>query len=119
LRQSSVDIEPLEENDIQQQDRTLAQLAANIRDSLTVSRANRFVARLPGKRGSALSSQELLLEHVHNEEDMGDIIACLLHAKSLDADYEIKITRSEQDADSGNFDSKLRYRVERFTLLKR
>lgn len=119
LRQSSVDVEPLEESDVQQQDRTLAQLATNIRDSLTVSRANRFVARLPGKRGSALSSQELLLEHVHNEEDMGDIIACLLHAKSLDADYEIRIARYEQEADFADFDSRLRYRVERFTLLKK
>jgi hypothetical protein len=50
---------------------------------------------------------------------MGDIIACLLHAKSLDADYEIKIARYEQDADFADFDAKLRYRVERFTLLKK
>jgi len=84
-----------------------------------VNRANRFVARLPGTRGSALSSQELLLNHVHNEEDMGDVIACLLHAKSLDADYEIRIARYEQDADCADFDSKLQYRIERFTLLKR
>jgi hypothetical protein len=119
LRRSSIDVEPLEESDAHQQDRTLAQLEANIRDSLTVGRANRFVARLPLKRGSSLSSQHLLRDHVHNDEDIGDIIACLLHAKSLDADYEIRVPRSDADDDIADFDYKLRYQVERFTLLKR
>ncbi len=119
LRRAAGEIEPLDDFDQEQQDRTLAQLEGDIRDSLTVSRANRYVAELPGGRGTVWSSTDLLREHVHNEEDITDLIACLLHARSADAKYEVRVPRCEDETDSGEFDSKLCYRVERFLLVKK
>ncbi len=119
LRRAAGEIEPLDESDREQQDRALAQIEGDIRDSLTVSRANRFVAALPGGHGSVWSSADLLSDKVHNDEDMSYLIACLLHARSADAEYEIRVPRCDNEADIGEFDYKLRYRVERFLLVKK
>ena len=119
VRRLAGEIEPLDDSDRHQRDDALAQLEGNIRDSLTVSRANRFVAILPGGRGSAFKSADLLRDHVHNDEDMAYLIACLLHARSADAEYDIKVPRCETEADIGEFDQKLQYRVERFVLVKK
>jgi len=119
LRHIAGEIEPLDDSDPGQQRRTLSELEYNMRESLTVSRANHFVAVLPGGRGAVWDSANLLEEHVHNDEDMASVIACLLHARSADAKYEISVPRCEAEADIGVFDSKLRYRVERFVLVKK
>lgn len=119
LRGVAGEIDPLEESDAQQQDRTLAQLEITLRDSLTVSRANRFVAALPGGRGDRAESAALLRDHVHNDEDVASLIACLLHAHSADARFRVEVPRRETEADAGEFDQKLGYRVERFTLIKK
>lgn len=89
-----------------------------MRDSLTVGRANHFVAALPGEPGEAVASDRLLGEFVHNDEDMASLIACLLHARSADARYRVEVPRDRTDTDRATFDSKLGYRVERFTLVK-
>jgi hypothetical protein len=119
LRRAAGEIAPMEDSDPRQQDRALAQLGNTIRDSLTVSRANFFVAALPGKKGAKIDSSELLRDHVHNDEDIANLIACLLHARSADADFEIRVPRHETESDEGHFDAKLQYRIERFTLLKK
>lgn len=119
LRRSVGDIEPIDDIDLHEHDTTVAQLEGNIRDSLTVSRANRFVSGLPGDRGATWNSVDLLRDYVRNDEDIADVIACLLHARSADAEYEIAVPRAEMEADVGEFDWKLRYRVERFVLVKK
>ena len=119
LRRAAGEIEPLADSDPRQQDHALAQLESTMRDSLTVSRANHFVAALPGKKGARIDSGELLRDHVHNDEDVDNLIACLLHARSADAQFEIQVPRHETEADSGDFDTKMQYRIERFTLLKK
>jgi Wadjet protein JetA len=119
LRRAAGEIAPMEDSDPRQQDRALAQLGNTIRDSLTVSRANFFVAALPGKRGAKIDSSELLRNYVHNDEDIANLIACLLHARSADAEFEIRVPRHETDSDEADFDAKLQYRIERFTLLKK
>jgi hypothetical protein len=119
LHRSNSEIEPLEDVDQRAKDITLAQLAANIRNSLTVSRANRFVESLPGKKNSRMSSSDIVRDYVHNEEDVVHVIACLLNADTTEARYEIHLSRREQNADYGEFDHKLRYRFERFTLVKK
>ena len=91
----------------------------NLRDSLTVNRANHFIAALPGLSGSSWNSDQLLREHIRNDEDVADLIACLLHARSSDARFEIKVPRRENDQDTAEFDTKLQYRIERFTLVKK
>lgn len=119
LRRVAGEIEPLADSDQHQQDSALAQLESTMRDSLTVSRANHFVAALPGKKGARIDSTELLRDHVHNDEDVDNIIACLLHSRSGDAQFEIQIPRREIEADTGDFDAKMQYRIERFILQKK
>ena len=119
LRRLAGEIDSLDDSDRQEQDSTIAQLEANIRDSLTVSRANGFVAALPGGHGTSFNSTDLLREHVHNDEDMTEVIACLLHASSADAQYDVRVPRCDTEADAGEFDKKLQFRVERFVLVKK
>ncbi|HWH69796.1 MAG TPA: Wadjet anti-phage system protein JetA family protein, partial [Candidatus Sulfotelmatobacter sp.] len=119
LRRAAGEIEPLEDADPNQLDHALAQLEGNMRDSLTVSRANHFVAALPGEPGASWHSADLLREHVHNEEGVANLIACLLHARSADAQFEIRVPRREAETDDVEFDGKLSYRIERFTLVKK
>lgn len=119
LRRVGGEIEPLEDSDQRQQDRALAELGGTMRDSLTVNRANRFVAALPGERGARLNSTDLVGEYIHNDEDVADLIACLLHARSTDAKFRVDVPRTVDEADAGEFDAKLGYRIERFTLVKK
>jgi hypothetical protein len=119
LRRIAGEIEPLEDIDPRHADHALAQLESNLRDSLTVSRANHFITNLPGRSGTSWSSEELLRQHVHNDEDVAALIACLLHARSADARYEVQVPRRESESDAGSFDTKLQYRIERFTLVKK
>jgi hypothetical protein len=119
LRHAAGEIEPLEDDDPRQADRALAQLESNLRESLTVSRANHFITRLPGGSGATWGSEDFLREHVHNDEDVADLIACLLHARSSDARFEVQVPRRENESDAGSFDAKLRYRIERFKLVKK
>jgi hypothetical protein len=119
MRREAGEIEPMQEPDFRDEDRALAQLEGTIRDSLTVSRANRFVEKLPGERGERFDSSDLLREQIHNDEDIADLIACLLHARSSDAKFQVEVPRHVLNADTGEFDSKLNYRIERFTLLKK
>lgn len=119
LRRASGEIDPLEDEDPRHADRALAQLERNLRDSLTVNRANQFVSALPGEHGTKWNSDDLLRSHVHNDEDVADLIACLLHAQSADAKFEVHVPRRESELDSVEFDARLLYRVERFTLVKK
>ena len=66
-----------------------------------------------------MSSSDIVRDYVHNEEDVVHVIACLLNADTTEARYEIHLSRREQDADYGEFDRKLRYKFERFTLVKK
>lgn len=119
LRRAAGEIEPLEDSDPRQADRALAQLEGNLRDSLTVSRANHFVTALPGESGASWGSDALLKDHVRNDEDVADLIACLLHARSADARFTVRVPRADTEADAGEEDRKLHYRIERFTLVKK
>lgn len=119
LRQAAGEIEPLDDEDPSYADRTLAQLESNLRDSLTVSRANNYVSALPGEKGTQWRSDELLQSHVHNDEDVANLIACLLHSRSADARFEVRVPRCDLETDVVEFDAKLQYRIERFTLIKK
>lgn len=118
LRRAAGELEALDDPDSTRQDRALAQLEGTMRESLTVGRANQFVSRLPAGPGEAVSSEEVLRDHIHNDEDMASLIACLLHARSADARFRVVVPRSDSDSESAVFDSKLGYRVERFSLVK-
>ena len=94
----------------------LRRVQAALRDSLTVARANRFVDDLlPAKTGS-ISSAEIPLRC---DEDIADLIACLLHARAADARYRVEVPAVADDAAEAEFDSKLNRRFERFTLSRK
>jgi hypothetical protein len=87
LRRSLEEIEPLGDDLTEQQrEAALREMESNLRDSLSVSRANQYVERLPGGSGDRISSSEL---PVHNDDDIADLVACLLHAGSRDACLEM------------------------------
>ena len=94
----------------------MRRVQAALRDSLTVARANRFVDDLlPAKTGS-ISSAEIPLRC---DEDIADLIACLLHARAADARYRVEVPAVADDAAEAEFDSKLNRRFERFTLSRK
>lgn len=115
LRRTAGEIEPLDDeaSDSQQED-AMRRLTAAMRDSLTVARANRFVEQVLGSDDRSIRSDEIPLRC---EEDLADLIACLLHANAPGADYRVERNGSEEDRPP--YDSKLSYRIERFTVTRK
>jgi hypothetical protein len=117
LRRAAGEIEPLDdEASEQQQGEAMRRLHAAMRDSLTVARANRFVEQLLPERKTSIRSNDIRL---HCEEDLADLIACLLHAHASDARFSVDVARERVDADAAEYDPKLSYRIERFTLSRK
>ena len=117
LRRIAGEIEPLgDEADEDQQDDAKRRLHAAMRDSMTVARANRFVEQILPEPKTGIRSEDISLRC---DEDLADLITCLLHAHSRDARYCVQVTRERADADAAEFDGKLSYRIERFTLMRK
>jgi len=117
LRRSLAEIESIGDDVTDaQRDATLAEMEANLRDSLHVSRANRFVEELPGEPGARFTTAEL---PIHTDDEIADVIACLLHAGSRDALFSIHVPRIEQDTAFSEHDRKAGMVLERFILEKR
>lgn len=91
-------------------------MEAALRDALTVSRANRFVADLPGGKGARISSAEM---PVRSDDDLADVIALLLHAEADDARYRVEVERLGDKARALEFDEKAGCRLERFVVIKK
>lgn len=87
-----------------------------LRESLSVRRANEFVARLPGEKGARIPSAEL---PVASEEDLTEIIALLLHAESSDATYRLETSRGANPEEVPVRDRLPGAQVERFDLIKK
>jgi hypothetical protein len=97
-------------------DQAKAQLGGAMRNSLTVTRANRFVAQLPGGKGARFASQEL---PIRNEDDMDDLVALLLHAESSESRYRVEVPSAQDDAGPPERDRKLTYAFDRFFVIKK
>jgi hypothetical protein len=93
-----------------------AQLGGAMRNSLTVARANRFVAQLPGGKGARFASQDL---PIRNEDDMDDLVALLLHAESSESLYRVEVPSAQDDAVPPEMDHKLTYAFDRFFVIKK
>jgi hypothetical protein len=120
LRHALGEIEPLEDEASDEEfERSRRQLAATLRDSLTVTRANRFAADAFATHGPRVASKDLL----RTDDDLADLIACLLHAGAREARFRIDISRELDDpeADRRVHDPVLAgtRRLERFDLVKR
>ena len=93
-------------------DHAKAQLGGAMRNSLTVARANRFVSRLPGGKGARIVSADL---PIHNDDDVDDVLALLLHSESSESRYRVEVPVSE----SLERDRKLSYQFDRFFVIKK
>jgi hypothetical protein len=93
-----------------------AQLGGAMRNSLTVARANRFVAQLPGGKGDRVASRDL---PIRNEDDMDDVVALLLHAESSESRYRIEVPSAYDDSGPVEKDRKLAYTFDRFFVIKK
>jgi hypothetical protein len=117
LRRVAGEIEALDdEASEEQQDDAMRRLQAAMRDSLTLARANRFVEDLLPERQTSMPSGEIRLRC---DDDLADLIACLLHANAADARYRVEPVRDQTEADLPEYDVKLNYRVERFILSRK
>jgi hypothetical protein len=117
LRRVPGELEPVgedvSEGDI---DEAMAELGANLRDTLNVIRANRYVDRLPGSSGSRTALSDM---PVSNDDDIADIIACLLHAGARDAAYRVESVRDADDTADPPKRVKAGYAIEDFSLEKK
>jgi hypothetical protein len=99
-----------------ERDQARVRMEAALRDALTVSRANRFVADLPGGKGARISSSEL---PIRTDDDLADVIALLLHAEAKDARYRVEVERLADHSAPSEFDTKAGCRLERFLVVKK
>ena len=114
LRSEAGEIEPLdEEADADATGRARIQLQNALRDSLTLGRANRFAASLPGER---IASSRIPLP---TTDELEDLIACLLHAGSARAAYDIELDRFRSAEETPHFTSTGAILLESFTLVKK
>jgi len=87
-----------------------------MRNSLTVARANRFIAQLPGGKGTRIASKDLPLR---NGDDVDDVVALLLHAESGEARYRIEAPSANDDPSPPERDHKFIYHIDRFFVIKK
>jgi|GEM_PF-383370 len=97
-------------------DRTRMQMESALRDSLTVSRANALITRLPGGKGARISSADFPLR---NEDDIADVMALLLHAESAEARYRVETPRVIDEFTPATFDPRAACHIERFFIIKK
>jgi hypothetical protein len=120
LRSTLGEVEPLDDDLTEEQlEHSRQQLAMNLRSSLTVSRANRFAIEAFERLGKRVDSSQLL----HTDDDLADLISCLLHANSRQACYRVEVERDLQnpEADRRRHDLVLAgtCKLERFALCKK
>jgi hypothetical protein len=97
-------------------DHAKAQLGGAMRNSLTVARANRFIAQLPGGKGVRIASSDL---PIRNEDDFDDVVALLLHAEAGESRYRVEVPSADNNATESKRDRKLAYHLDRFFVIKK
>lgn len=116
LRRVPGELEPVGDDLTQHDlDEAMAELGANLRDTLNVLRANRYVERLPGQKGSRTPLADL---PVTNDDDVADIIACLLHAGARDAAFSLEAARTADDIPTPPTVLKAGYAIDDFSIEK-
>jgi len=117
LRRSLEEVEPVGDDLTEaQREAALREMESDLRDSLSVSRANFFIEQLPGSPGARISSADL---PIRNDDDIADIVACLLHAGSRDACFLIEVQRVVDDKSPEKLDCSAGYLIEPFTVEKK
>lgn len=94
----------------------LETMGRSLRDSLSVLRANTFIATLEGGKGTRILSADL---PIHGESGFTDLISLLLHSESAEARYRIVMDRTEDEEKPPALDALEGCVVERFSVIKK
>jgi len=94
----------------------LETMGRSLRDSLSVLRANSFIATLEGGKGTRILSADL---PIHGESGFTDLISLLLHSESAEARYRIVMDRTEDEEKPPVLDALEGCVVERFSVIKK
>lgn len=94
----------------------LENMGRSLRDSLSVLRANTFVASLEGGKGTRILSADLPIQ---GESGFTDLISLLLHSESAEARYRIVMDRTEDEEHAPTLDTLEGCVVERFSVIKK
>ncbi len=100
----------------EERDACLLEMEGNLRDSLTVFRANRFIEDLRFDVGGRISSADL---PIPTTDEITDVAALLLHSGSADAIYRIHLDREKSPDEPPPTDNRAGYLIERFEIEKK
>jgi hypothetical protein len=100
----------------QEREESLREMEKNMRNALRLDRANRFVDRLDLNPGDVLTSNAM---SIHGEDDILDVISCLVFAPAGGANYRLRTLREKQPSAEVIMDSKGDFEVERFEVEKK
>lgn len=99
----------------EERDACLREMEGNLRDSLTVFRANRFLETLDFDENRRLASSDLPIPTM---DEITDVAALLLHSGSADAAYRIHLERETLEEHAPETDLRAGYHIERFEIEK-
>ncbi len=92
---------------------SLREMGKNMRNALRLDRANTFVDRLDLKPGEIRASGAL---PISTEDDILDVVSCLVFASSGGAKYRLKTRREEVPHEKPATDHKAEFDIERFEV---
>lgn len=100
----------------QEREDSLREMEKNLRNALRLDRANRFVDRLEMQSGERMTSEQM---PVHTEDDLLDVISCLVFAPAGGANYRLRTQREMRPSEPVVMDAKVEFSIERFEVEKK
>jgi hypothetical protein len=99
-----------------EREESLREMEKNMRNSLRLDRANRFVEQLHLKSGESMISERM---SIHTEDDLLDVISCLVFAPAGGAAYRLRTNREVAPSEPVVMDPKGEFFIERFEVEKK
>lgn len=116
-RRTPVEQEPFEDGASDaDRDAGLHDMRRALRDSLSMQRANAFVASLPGGKGVRIACTDL---PIGGEAGFTHLISILLHSESPEARYRLEAERVEHEETTPPVDVLDGCSIERFSIIKK
>jgi hypothetical protein len=100
----------------QEREESLREMEKNMRSALRLDRANRFVDRLALPPGESMTSSEM---RIHGDDDILDVISCLVFAPAGGANFRLKTLREMHPEAPVVKDLKSNFAIERFKIEKK
>jgi hypothetical protein len=100
----------------QEREESLREMEKNLRAALRLDRANRFVDRLELGPGQSMTSEGM---KILGEDDVLDVISCLVFAQAGGANYLLRTFREMRPSEEVLRDSKGDFEIERFQIEKK